>query len=77
MYAAISVFPWPGSKACQAPNATASANPSRTSTIPWLSTRDANGLGVDAGPRRIDRARGLIGAEPMDVPGREATLAST
>ena len=43
MYAAMSVLPCPGSRACQAPNAAARMNPSRISGVPWFARSPVKG----------------------------------
>ena len=67
MYAAIRVFPCPGSRACQAPNATASSSARPTSGRPSFDRRPAKG--PPSTPGRAPTA-------PASAPQLEVAVAS-
>ena len=69
MYAAISVLPWPGSSACQAPNATASSEPEEDQHDAVVVHERARTPRGHAGPGRVRPARPRSAAAPTDIPG--------
>ena len=77
MYAAIRVFPCPGSRACQAPNATASSSASATSGTPWFPTRPAKGPPSTPGrtPTAATSAPQLEAGAASEAPGATSKLA--